>query len=79
MKVQEIINEEWSIDPRKWGTPAAAPKAKVALTGDAKTIANLESWAKANGLTAEKEVIKKNVAIQVVSWLEGIFFILLVM
>jgi hypothetical protein len=59
MKVQEIINEEWSIDPRKWGTPAAAPKAKVALTGDAKTIANLESWAKANGLTAEKEVIKK--------------------
>jgi len=59
MKVHEIITEEWSLDPRKWGKPAPAPQAKLAVTDDAAKIARLEKWAVSKGLTAEKEVIKK--------------------
>jgi hypothetical protein len=59
MKVHEIINEEWSLDPRKWGKPAPAAPAAVKITGDAAKIARLERWAVSRGLTAEKEVVKK--------------------
>jgi len=59
MKVHEIISEEFSLDPRKWGKPAAPAPATVKITGDAAKIARLERWAVSRGLTAEKEVIKK--------------------
>jgi hypothetical protein len=78
MKVHEIINEEWSLDPRKWGKPAApAPSAPatVKLTGDAAKIARLERWAVSKGLTAEKEVIKKTWLSKFSTGWKGFFYL----
>jgi len=75
MKVHEIINEEWSLDPRKWGKPAPAAPATVKLTGDAAKIARLERWAVSRGLTAEKEIVKKTWLSKFAKGWQGFFYL----
>jgi hypothetical protein len=75
MKVHEIITEEWSLDPRKWGKPAPAAPSTVKLSGDAAKIARLEKWAVSKGLTAEKEVIKKTWLSKFAKGWQGFFYL----
>jgi hypothetical protein len=63
MKVQEIINEEWSLDPRKWGSdPALADTAKQTKANAAALTAAQRAAASVKGASPEVQKALASIA-----------------
>lgn len=63
MKVQEIINEEWSLDPRKWGRdPALADTAKQTKANAAALTAAQRAAASVKGASPEVQKALASIA-----------------